>query len=153
MASTHDRSETVFVGFAEGLEPDIEEFRTASGQHVDIYDLHCVDIDYRPMTRRLTITFDGPEVDALPAITVVLIFDGTEIYQWEPNGEPVEQSLVDQDPRLRGQVNGLDQIKKSADARGSFHLSLLDFWLSFHASVVTCHVQEGVMWQPPAASP
>ncbi|GID46642.1 hypothetical protein Aca07nite_39170 [Actinoplanes capillaceus] len=151
MAEPFDCPTPAFIGFADG-DVDLYEFTTASGLRVFLHDLACVDIQYRPLTRELILTFDDPPAGDDPAITVNLAFSNAEILQWERvNGEPVEQTVVDEHPRVRGQVSGLSAYGRPNPAFTGvmFELVLLDLSIAFVTETVTVTATEGV-WQPQA---
>jgi hypothetical protein len=145
MTSPYARPAPVYLGFAEP-EPDLYEFRTETGVYVYLHELDCVEVEYLPLTRTLRLTFDGGPTDLVPAMTVTLTFTEAEVYQWQSLGAPVAPAVVDANPRLRGQVSGLDSMREgpgSAYTGVSFHLSLLDVAVSFFASTVVVEARAG----------
>jgi hypothetical protein len=149
--SSYDRPAPVFVGFRDGQTPwvgALYEFWTASGQYVYLHEMTCVDMSYQPLSRRLVLTFECVASDLMPPSVVVLSFDDAEIYQWETDFSGTEWTASE--PRVRGQVSGLDCWGDPPDSGNlgvSFHLGLFDVTVSLFASTVTCEMTHGP-WRP-----
>lgn len=144
MTHPHARPNPVYFGFAEP-EPHLYEFRTDTGVYVFLHELECVEVAYLPLTRTLTITFEGGPTDLVSAMTVTLTFAEAEIYRWEAIGEPVAHEVVEKHRRVRGQVSDFSTsrgVPGSASTGVSFHLSLLDVAASFFAASVGCEVRQ-----------
>lgn len=124
-----------FNGFAE-LVPYLYEFRTSGGQDIYLHDMDCVGIKFTPSSRRLDLGFHCPAAVLAPhPLSLTLSFDDTKIYQW------VDDTVTESEPtptEVRGQVSDLSQ-----DVGNVFSLILLDVYLIFEASSVTCTVEPG----------
>lgn len=127
------RPEPVFLGFADG-QPDLQEFRTSDGHHVDLDDLECVAIDFRPLTRNLVITFEAQATPTLPREIAKFTFSDAQIYQWEDD-PTADAFFSERGQRLHGQVSF---FAYSGD--GCFCLSLFDQGVAWVASAVRCEV-------------
>lgn len=144
MTHPHARPNPVYLGFAEP-EPNLYEFRTDTGVYVYLHELECVRVAYLPLTRTLTTTFDGGPTGLVSAMAVTLTFAEAEICRWESIGEPVTPEIVEERPRVRGQVSDFHTDKGQPDSAStgvSFHLSLLDVAVSFFADSVRCEVRQ-----------
>lgn len=142
MTSPYARPSPRYFGF-DDPDPDLYEFRTDTGVYVYLHELECIGIEYGPLTRTLKITFDGGPTDLVPAMTVALAFTDAEVFQWRSTSEPLDQAVVDTNPRVRGQVGAFDSMRegpKSPHRGVSFHLSLSEVELAFFASTVRCEV-------------
>lgn len=154
VADPYDRPAPVFVGFGEGQVASIGalyEFNTASGEYVYLSEMECVDIQYRPVSRQLALTFECVSSELMSESVAVLTFDDAEIYSWQTSFEGRE--ATSDEPRNRGQVQGLDCMVAGPMGRNltgvSFHLSLSDVSIDFFASRVTCDLRAG-RWEPVA---
>lgn len=93
VADPYDRPAPVFVGFGEGQVASIGalyEFNTASGEYVYLSEMECVDIQYRPFSRQLALTFECVSSELMPESVAVLTFDDAEIYSWQTSFEGCE---------------------------------------------------------------
>ena len=113
--SPYDRPAPVFDVFEEGQSAWIGalyEFTTASGDYVYLHEMDCVDMQYRPQSRQLTLTFECVSSDLMPTSVAVLTFDDTEIYDWGTTFATLDPST---DVRVRGQVSALTCMDDSPD--------------------------------------
>ena len=131
----HGPRPVTFSGFAE-LVPYLYEFRTSGGQDIYLHDMDCVGIKFTPSSRRLDLRFHCPAAVLAPhPLTLTLTFDEAKIYQW------LDDAVTESEPtpaEVRGQVRDLSQ-----DVGNVFSLQLLDVYLIFEASSVTCIVEPG----------
>lgn len=78
------------IGLADG-ETDLYEFYTVGGEYVYVHDMECGDIDFRPLTKQLALTFENSRSELMAKLTLALTFDGAEIYQGEVGTRRVGQ--------------------------------------------------------------
>jgi len=125
--------ESVFIGFG-GDSARLYEFETSAGHRVDVNDMDCISIEFRPLTRDLVVTFEGIETHELPREVVSFTFTDAAVYQWEDNPASADV-LAEQGERLRGQVNDFDYL-----GSGCFTLSIFDQVMAWKATSVRYEV-------------
>lgn len=136
MPSGVHRSYVTFTGFAGDI-PDLYEFNTREGYYIYLHEMDCVNIQFRPISQRLDLSFECTASDImLPPLSSTLRFEHIRICQVlddeTDSSDPAPAPLEDQ---IRGQVTGLAQVEV-----GLFSLTLLDVTVNFTSSAVECLV-------------